>query len=74
MSNCMVAMATCNAILKNGGIPTKSIISQLLLTIEYLTWYQINNLIHASYPMVGDANYLICIFMNTKKILKNEGK
>ena len=35
MWKCMVAMATCNAILNNGGIPTKSIISQLLLTIDY---------------------------------------
>ena len=30
---CMVAMATCNANLKNRGVPTNSIIFLLLLTI-----------------------------------------
>ena len=35
-----LAMA-CNAILKNGGIPRESIISQLFLTLDYKTWYQI---------------------------------
>ena len=37
----MVSMATRNAILKNGGIPTRSIISQLLLILDNKTWYQI---------------------------------
>ena len=67
-------MAICNAILNNGGIPTKSIISQLILTIDYETWYQIKEQIHAFYLMVSDANYLICIFMNTNENFKNEGK
>ena len=33
----MVSMATGNAILKKGGIPTKSIISQLLLILDNKT-------------------------------------
>ena len=41
MCNCMVSMATHSAILKNGGVTTKSIISQLLLSLDYKTWYQI---------------------------------
>ena len=38
---CMVSMATHNAILKNGGVTRKSFESQLLLSINYKTWYQI---------------------------------
>ena len=40
MCNCMVSMATHNAILKNGGVTTKAFISQLLLSLDYKTWYQ----------------------------------
>ena len=38
---CMVSMATHNAILKNGGATTKSFIPQLVLGLDYKTWYQI---------------------------------
>ena len=41
MCKCMVSMATHNAILQNGGVTTKSFISQLLLRLDYKTWYQI---------------------------------
>ena len=41
MCKCMVSMGTHNAILKNGGVTTKSFISQLLLSPDYKTWYQI---------------------------------
>ena len=41
MCKCMVSIATHNAILKNGGVTTKSFISQLLLSLDYKTWYQI---------------------------------
>ena len=37
-----------NLIFKNRGVPTKSLISQLLLILDYKTWYQIsegNNLL-----------------------------
>ena len=35
MSKCMVSMATHYAILLNGGVPTKTTISQLLLSLDY---------------------------------------
>ena len=35
MSKCMVSMATHNAILLNGGVPTKTTISQLFLSLDY---------------------------------------
>ena len=35
MSKCMVSMATYNAILLNGGVPTITTISQLLLSLDY---------------------------------------
>ena len=35
MSKCMVSMATHNAILLNGGVPTITTISQLLLSLDY---------------------------------------
>ena len=35
MSKCMVSMATHNAILVNGGVPTKTTISQLLFSLDY---------------------------------------
>ena len=41
MCKCMVSMATNNEILKNGDVTTKSVISQLLLSLDYKTWYQI---------------------------------
>ena len=44
MCKCMVSKATNNAILKNGGVTTKSFISQLLLSLDYKTWYQIQAL------------------------------
>ena len=54
----MAAMATLNAILKNVRIPIKSIISQLLRTIDYSLWYHIKAR-YAFYPMVIYTNYLI---------------
>ena len=41
MCKCMVSMATHNAILKNVCATTKSFLSQLLLSLDYKTWYQI---------------------------------
>ena len=34
MSKCMFSMATHNAILLNGGVPTKTTISQLVLSLD----------------------------------------
>ena len=36
MSTCMVSMAAHDAFLKNGGVPTKVLISQLLLILDKL--------------------------------------
>ena len=74
MCNCMVSIATHNAILKNGGVTTKSIISQLLLSLDYKTWYQIKALAYAFYYMVSYTNYLIYIFMNINENVKKWGK
>ena len=35
MFKCMVSMTTHNAILLNGGVPTKTTTSQLLLSLDY---------------------------------------
>ena len=35
MSKCMVSMATHNAILLNGGVPTKTTISHLFYSLDY---------------------------------------
>ena len=41
MCKCMVSMVTRYMILKNGGNPTKALVSTVLLIIEHQTWYQI---------------------------------
>ena len=38
---CMVFIVTRYMILKNGGNPTTSLVSTVLLIIEHKTWYQI---------------------------------
>ena len=70
----MVSMATHYMILKNGGNPTKSLVSTVLLIIEHRTLYQIKVLTQAFCHMVRFVNYLICIFMNINENLKNEVK
>ena len=69
-------MATHNAIFMIGGVSTKSIISQLLFSLDCYTWYQIKAYELAFQQMVRHANYLylICIFMNINEMLKNMGK
>ena len=39
-----------------GGIPTKLIISQLPISLDYQIWYQIDNKIQSFYPVVQHAN------------------
>ena len=46
------AMANQNAILENGDVPTKSIISKLLLNRNYKTWYKIKALTQAFYLLI----------------------
>ena len=74
MCKCMVSMATNNAIIKIGGVTTKSFISQLLLSLDYKTWYQIQAMAYACYHMVRYTNYLICIFMHINENVKKCGK
>ena len=44
-----------------GGVLTKVLISQLLITQEYMyqTWYQINAKTHPFYSVAGCIHYLI---------------
>ena len=41
-----------------GGIPTKLIISQLPISLDYQTWYQTDTKIQSFYPVVQHANDL----------------
>ena len=72
MCQCMVSMATHNAIFKNGGVTTKSFISQLLLSLDYKTY--IKPWRGPFYHMVRYTNYLICIFMNINENVKKKKK
>ena len=54
-------MAIHNATLKNGLVPTKSIMSRLLFKLDCQTWYQIKGKIQAFHHMVRYVNYQICI-------------
>ena len=47
-----------------GGLLTKVLISQLLITQEYWTWYQSTAKTHPFYSVVGCINYLIPVLMN----------
>ena len=67
-------MATANVILENGGVASKPIISQQLLTLDYNTWNLIKVKTQAFYSKVRYAKYLICIFMNINENHKSEGK
>ena len=69
-----VSMATHNGILMNGNVPTKSIISQLFLSVDYSTWYQIQAYTYDFHRMVRYENYRICIFMNINETVRNVGK
>ena len=71
---CMVSMAIPYMIIMNGGRPTNSILSRVLLIIENYNCCQIKAQIHVIPPVVSYVNYLICIFMNTNENLKNEVK
>ena len=68
----MVSMVTRFMILKNGGYPSKSLVSTVLLIIEHKTWYQIKAETQTFRHIVRFVNYLICIFMNINENLKNE--
>ena len=65
----MVSMATHNRF-KNGGVPTKLIISQLLLFLDCLISYHIKARHIPFYLFVTYANYLICIYINIYENIK----
>ena len=54
-----------------GGVLKKVLISQLLITQEYQTWYQINAKTHPFYVVAGCRNYLIPVLMNINWNIRN---
>ena len=70
----MVSMATQNALLKNGDAPTKVLISQQLLILNFKILYQLNVMTDEFYPMFIYVNYQICIFMNINENIRNKRK
>ena len=54
-----------------GGVLTRVLISLLLITQEYQTWYQINAKTHPFYLVVGCINYLIPVSMNINGNIRN---
>ena len=57
-----------------GGVLTKVLISQLLITQEYQTWYQIPAKTHPFYSAAGCINYLIPVLMNINENIRNLSK
>ena len=54
-----------------GGVLTKVQISQLLITQEYQTWYQINAKTRPFYSVAGCVHYLILVLMNIDGNIRN---
>ena len=54
-----------------GGVLTKVLISQLLITQEYQIWYQINAKTHPFYSVAGCFHYLIPVSMNINGNIRN---
>ena len=67
----MVSMVTRYYDYKTGDIPTKSIVSRVLLFLEHKTWCQIEAKTHTFLLIVRYINHLICIFMNINENFKN---
>ena len=53
-------------------MPTKCLLFQLPLALEYQTWNQIYAKLQQFYLMIKYANYLIIIFMNINENIRNE--
>ena len=53
-----------------GGIPTKLIISQLPISLDYQTWHQTDTKIQSFYPVVQHANHLPLISMTIDKNIR----
>ena len=59
---------------KSRDIPRKFLIFQLVIAFESQTWYQTVAKIPTFYLLIRYANYLIVIFMNINKNIRNERK
>ena len=57
-----------------GCIPTKLLISQLLVAQSYQTWLWIDAKTHSFYPLVHRESNLILIFMIIKENIRNHRK
>ena len=68
----MVSMATLYMILKNGGRPTKSIVSRVLSYTRAINGTKLKLRHRPFFPVVRYVNHLICIFMNINVNMKNE--
>ena len=55
------------------GVLTKVLISQLVITQEYQTWYQINAS-HPFYSVAGCINFLKPVLMNINGNIRNKSK
>ena len=72
MLNCMVSMATHNALLQTGYVLTKILqISPAATYPKYLTWYQLNVKTKDFHSVFRYSNFIICIFMNKNENIKN---
>ena len=67
-------MATQNALLKNRDAPTKVLIPQQLLVLNFKILYQLNVMTDELYPMFRYVNYQIGIFMNINENIRNKRK
>ena len=70
----MVSMATHNALLKNGDVSSKVLISQQLLILCFKTWYQLNVKTYDFCPIFRFVNDQICIFIDINENIRNKRK
>ena len=56
-----------------GGVLTKVLISQLVITQEYQTWYQ-SNASHPFYSVAGSIIFLMPVLMNINGNIQNKSK
>ena len=56
------------------GVSTQYLIYQLLIAIEYQTWYHINAQIHAFCLLLSYASYLNIVSMNINENIRNKRK
>ena len=57
-----------------GGVLTKVLIFQLLITQEYQTWYRINAKTRPCYSVAGCISHLIPALININGNIRNKSK